>query len=378
MKRIYFLVALAALFIPSLCNAQFSLQSGDHTFEISGDILAGYNYRIYQPGETDFHKNNFLLDEARFRLLGRINNKLQYKLEMDMADLIDDIQAPTPALGFLKDAYITYKTPLFYIKAGYQKLPYSLNSLVDEIQDPFLSRPLEVTKIEARRDLGLTLYHLFPVLHLNVYGGLYSGMGEDVFSTNNTNGKPEYMGRIEYSFPAKYQDQILDMRESPVPIFQVGASARYMDNTVTSAGDGYELITLDGKETGYEMDATVFYRGFSAQFEPHYIKAVPVDSSRLFSEGKMYTYFRAGGFFTELNYYCKPLHSVLAVRYDDLNPTDLTYGIQQRTIAFAYNYFIRQNFLCVKLQYEHHLPTPYGDVIWKDDDLRAEFQVIFN
>ena len=83
MKRIYLLSELAIIFSPSLSVAQFSIAKGDHAFEIGGDMLAGYNYRFYQPTEKDHHKNNFILDEARFFFKGRVNTSLQYKFEMD-------------------------------------------------------------------------------------------------------------------------------------------------------------------------------------------------------------------------------------------------------------------------------------------------------
>jgi hypothetical protein len=81
----------------------------------------------------------------------------------------------------------------------------------------------------------------------------------------------------------------------------------------------------------------------------------------------------------ELNYYSKCLHSVFGVRYDELNPSDLVYGNTQRTIAGAYNYLINQNFICLKLLYEHHLDQKYpANTRWKDNEIRAALQIIFN
>ncbi|MEI7801213.1 MAG: porin [Bacteroidota bacterium] len=378
MSKIFKIFVIAIILFPFNSNAQFSLQKGDHLFEIGGNIISGYNYRFYPSGTTDFHKDNFVLDEARFFFKGRVGSSLQYKYEMDIADLIADIQTPSSYVGVLKDANIEYKTKFVSIKTGYQKVPYGFNSDVAEIDDPFLNRPLVETKINSRRDLGVTLSHWFPQLRLSLYAGAYSGMGEEVFSTDNSNGKPEYIGRVEYSYPGRNIDQIVDMHKSPRPMFQCGVNARYMDGSVTSSSD-YNLININGKKTSYGFDASLMYQGFSLQVESHQMKVLPVDSSLLFSEGKIYSYFKAGGYLAELNYFCRPLNSVFCVRYDELNPSDLIYGSNPRTLGFAYNYLIRQNFLSLKLQYLHHLPYTFpANAIWKDDDLTLEFQVLFN
>jgi hypothetical protein len=280
MKSFYQII-LVIIFLSSVAaEAQFSLEKGDRSLEIGGDLIAGYNYRIYQSTETDFHKNNFILDEARFFFKGRSGTDLQYKFEMDLADLAADIQTPSPSLGMLKDAYADYHAKYVNFRAGYQKLPYSFNSIVAEIDDPFLQRPLVVSKINSRRDLGVTASHWFPQARLTVLGGVYSGMGDEVFSTDNKNGKPEYLGRIEYSYPGRSLDQIIDFHDAQIPMFQFGVNARYKEGTVTTE-DGYDLMIVSGKKTAYGADASVMYKGISLQVEAHQVHLLPTDTNRL-------------------------------------------------------------------------------------------------
>jgi len=258
-------------------------------------------------------------------------------------------------------------------------VPYSFNSLMEETDDPFLQRPIIADdRAFSRRDLGVTLSHLFPLAGVQVFGGVYSGMGEEVFSTPDSVANPEYIARVQFSYPAKYQEEIVDMRTSPVPVFQCALNARYADKGITS-GEDFDLLTINGKKYTYGFDASLMYQGFSFQLEAHQLHIIPKDSSLLYGDGKFYSYFRAGGYLAELNYYTKALQSVFSVRYDEFNPSDLVYGNTESTLAFAYNYYIRQNFLCIKLQYQHHFDLQYPpDTIWKDDEVRAEFQVIFN
>lgn len=377
MKKIFSLSFLFLFFFSLRNNAQIAFAYGDHSFQIGGNIIAGYNYRFYQTEITDHHKNNFILDQARFEFRGRVASTLIYKMEFDMADLAADVQTPSTSLNYLKDAYIDYKTPIATIRAGYQKIRYGFNAVVSEVDDPFMQRPSIANKINSRRDIGIQLTHWFPQLGLTLIGGIFSGMGDQFFAVDNKNGKPEYMGRIAYSYPGRNIEEILDVHHSPIPMFQCGVNAKYKEGNTTNTLD-YELTTVDGKKTSYGFDASIMFRGISLQVESHQLNIVLNDSTLLFSQGEKYSYFRAGGYLVELNYYFKKIKSAFAVRYDELNPSDLVYGNTQRTIGYGYNYFIRQNFLCIKIQYLQHLKQTYpAGTIWKDDELRAGIQLIF-
>ncbi len=379
MKRFFLFSFMPLLMCPFFAKAQVAFANGDHTFEMGGNLITGYNYRFYPAGTTDVHKNSFFLDQARFYFKGRVGGSLRYKMEMDVADLTADIQTPATPLGFLKDAYVDYLYKTLMIRIGYQKIhAYGFNAVVDEIDDPFFQRPSIASKLNSRRDLGVTASYWFPYLRLTAIGGIYTGMGEQVFAVDNTNGKPEFIGRLEYSYPARNVDEIVSMNDAPYPVFQCGINARYKNGTYTTLAD-YDLTTIDGKKTCYGFDASIMYRGFSVQVEAHQMRVVPNDSTLLYSEGKKYTYFRAGGYLVELNYYCRKMKSVFAVRYDELNPNDLIFGNTERTMSYCYNYFIRQNFLCLKAAYEEHFNLVYpAGTRYKDDELRVGIQVIFN
>jgi len=186
---------------------------------------------------------------------------------------------------------------------------------------------------------------------------------------------------VEWAYPAKYQREFIDWRTSPVPVFECGIGGEHAFDGVT-AGGGYNYLTVDGTKWVYGADASVFYKGFSLQVEADQMQATPIGSPQLLiGEGTVYSNFKAGGYIVELNYLCKPLKSVFAVRWDQYTPTNLAYGNYENTLSFAYNYNIKQNFLCLKIAYEDHFnqtyPAPNG-TIWKDDDLRAIIQILFN
>jgi hypothetical protein len=380
MKRIYILAVLTVIFLPSLCRAQFTLTKDDQTFEIGGDIIAGYNYEFYPPGTTDFHKDNFDLDEARLAFQGRINLQLEYYVRVDFAGLAEDIGDPTPAINTLKEAYIIYKTNYVNFKIGYQKVPFSFNSITEETADPFLQRPIVADdNITPRRDLGITLFHFFPHTGITGFVGAYSGMGEEVFSTDNTTGQPEYAARVEWAYPAKYSREFIDWRTSPVPVFECGIGGEHAFDGVTGGGD-YDYNTIDGNKYVYGADASVFYKGFSLQVEADQMQGTPLDNQQLLiGDGTIYPNFKAGGYVIQLNYLCKPIKSVFAIRFDQFTPTNLAYDNYQNTLAFAYNYNIKQNFLCLKIAYEDHLNQAYpAGTIWKNSDIRAMIQIMIN
>jgi hypothetical protein len=392
MKRIYLFAVLTVVFLPSLCRAQFTMMKDDQTFEIGGDIMAGYEYNFNQPGVTDYHKDQFYIDEARLSFQGRINLQLEYYLRVDFAGLTEDFTEenftqPGSEINFLKEAYIIYKTKFVNFRVGYAKVPFSFNSLCEEYADPFLQRPAVADgNITPRRDLGVTLFRFFPVSGITAFVGAYSGMGETVFSTDNTTGQPEYAARVEWAYPAKYQREFIDWRTSPVPMFECGIGAEHAfvsntgggDDDLPGADDG--IATLDGTKDVYGADASLFYKGFSLQVEADQMQGTPIDDPLLLtSEGTVYSNFKAGGYLVQLNYLCKPIKSVFAVRFDQFTPTNLAYGNYENTLAFAYNYNIRQNFLCLKIAYEHHFDQIYpANAVWKDDDLRAIIQILIN
>jgi hypothetical protein len=310
-------------------------------------------------------------------------------MRVDFADLIDDFTEENfttngSELNFLKEAYIIYKTKYVNFRTGYGKLPFSFNSMCEEYADPFLQRPVVADgNITPRRSMGITAFRFFPVSGITAYVGAYSGMGEYEFSTDNTTGQPEYVARVEWAYPGKYQREFIDWRTSPVPMFECGIAAEhaYDDfSTIGGIGGDYDLTDLNGTKNVYGADASLFYYGFSLQVEADQMQGDPTNDPQLLTgDGTLYSNFKAGGYIVQLNYLCKPIKSVFAVRYDEFTPTNIAYGNYENTLAFAYNYNIRQNFLCLKIAYEHHFDQTYpANTVWKDDDLRAIIQILIN
>jgi len=88
----------------------------------------------------------------------------------------------------LMDAYVKYKGLKFIdIQVGYGKTPYSRNSLVPFFLSPYWQRA-QITRgdIFSRRDIGVTLSQSFWKQRINVYGGIYNGIGENLYFAATT------------------------------------------------------------------------------------------------------------------------------------------------------------------------------------------------
>lgn len=373
-------------------NAQVTLSNGAHTLEISGAFSTYYNQRFLKPGETNMRKNRTKLRDAQIQLEGRYKNLWEYELQFDLADIVLGNSGPIdPENPGLMDAYIIYKgIPFLDVMFGYGKLPYSRSSLVPFIYSPYWQRAELVRgDVFTRRDAGITLSSSFWKQRIKVYGGVYNGIGEiSLRGDNDPSGNPEFIGRVELAYPSRYRFLDIDTRVSPVPMFVVGANARYTDKTQPqgaflpqySTGE-YGIKIIDGKKTGYGMDASVQYMGFSAQFEIHQFIMEPSNQNNVLFQGLPASFHegivKAGGYYSQLNYFSKSIRTIASVRYETLNMNDLADGELQRFSA-ALAYQLKGYDAMIKVQYFKNLKEEVNiDPLRWTEQLRIGIQYTF-
>ena len=89
-------------------------------------------------------------------------------------------------------------------------------------------------------------------------------------------------------------------------------------------------------------------------------------------------FFRAGGYILAANYYFKSIKSVVAVRFDEMNPNDLVPDNTRQTIGVAYNYCVGGfQDIVWRIEYRHHLEEKATNKPWKPHEIRTAFQYRF-
>ncbi len=382
--------------------AQISLTNGQHNLEISGTISTFYNQRFYYSGNPENRiddnpnlpfnkgKDRFALRDAQIQLEGRIGKEWEYELQVDFADLVNasDI-GENPGI---MDAWAQYKgLKILDIKAGYQKIPYSRNSLVPFIYSPFWQRS-EMTRGEffSRRDIGVTLEKTLWNQRINLYAGMYSGMGEQVLTMyggdNDPSGQFEYVVRADVAFPSRYRYRDYDINHSPIPMFAFGMAARSVKRSYSSflSGDDYYLRVISGTKQMATADFSFQYKGFAAQAEYHIAQIRPTNEldpdpdnlryrenrgNKDFKIGNQPTsFFRAGGFLGNLSYSNRKIKSIFSIRYDNFNPNDLVPKNTEETLSFAYAYMINGFNAMIKAQYWYRMVDRKNPLIQRFDD----------
>lgn len=378
--------------------SQFTLSSESNTLQIGGRISGYYENRILK-NDTSYQKKNhngFGVKDFDLDILGKTANKFVYEFHASLIDLVSAAatqNTANPANSGIKAAYIQYKGWPVHIKFGYDKLPYSQGSMSEVWGTPFWSHAnLYGGDLFSRRDFGLTLNYRFLKDRINLYGGVYSGMGENFFEYgNDASGAFEYVGRAEFSYPAKMKYHIIDQENSVQPVFRIAVNARYADKTQPkgasiytdepNAPGAYGIRVIDGKRLSYGGDAIVKYKGLSATFEMHIIQLKPT----LATDGVYNnttaalnnSVVNAGGFNTGLNYNWEKKHSVFSVMYEEVNASDLYAGLQDWLyLAYAYKF---SGFNSVA-KIEYYIPTTEDKAqnpLHYTGQLRVGYQIVF-
>lgn len=372
-STIFFFISL------QFAHAQFSLLKGDNVLELSGILTTTFNYRFYNANQTDYKKNSFGLDYAVFRLDGIYKKDLHYELQFNLAKLSTTTSSTTEDPGSLMDAYFEYSGLSKYvnIKFGFTKLPFGRSSLIPTAESVFLQRP-EVSRgdVFSRRDIGIALNKEFWKQRINIIAGIYSGVGEAILNggDNDPNGKFEYIGRAEFSYPIKFRYREIDEIHVPKPVFGLGGGIRYSEKTIATGPD-YSIRTIDGKKTSYSGDVNVKFKGISFLGEVYRFHMAPNNTGQLL--GYPTTYFESAGYTAELNYFFKKHNSVLAFRYDEYNPSDLIKDDNERNISVGYNYLFSGMNSVFKVHYFYRLKRDDTKEKWANDQIRIAYQLQF-
>lgn len=391
--------------LPAL--AQISLDNGYHNLEISGMLSAFYNKRFYSSGNPgnrieenpanpfDKSKDRFSLRDMQIQFEGRVGRRFEYEFQVDFADLLN--QSDIGENPGILDAHATWKPASGpHLKVGYQKIPYSRNSLVPFSYSPYWQRA-EISRGEvfSRRDVGVVLSKSLWKQRVNLYGGVFSGMGEQILSVNGGENDPsgtfEYTARIDMAWPSRFRYGDYDINRSSKPMFQAGFAARSVYRRYSSflPGDDYYLRVMAGSREGWTADLSGQWKGFSAQVEIHRLRYRPAD--RIDTSGSRFreergtraqkigtaptAYFLAGGLIATLSYSSRKLKSVISLRYDHLNPNDLVAGNSEQSLTFAYAYLINGFQSAIKAQYSYRLADRSDPAIQRfDDQLRVGWQ----
>ena len=409
MKKL-FLFTVAAVAIGNVAVAQFSefadnpsasqftVSSEGNTLQIGGRVSAFYENRILKP-DTNYLKkthNGWAFKDIDLDFLGKTASKFVYEFHASLIDLATAAatqNTANPANSGIKAAYLQYKGLPVYIKFGYDKVPYSQGSLSEVWGTPFWSHAnLYGGDLFSRRDLGLTLNYRFMKDRINLYGGAYTGMGENIFEYgNDASGTFEYIGRAEFSYPAKMKYHLIDQENSQQPTFRVAVNARYADKTQPKGASvyldnpdamgTYGIRIINGKRTAYGFDGIFKFKGFSATIEGHMVKLNPTDSMDGLYNGttkaKNGGVVNAGGLNMGVNYNWEKMHSVFSVMYEELNANDLYPGIQDWLyLAYAYKF---SGFNSVA-KIEYYIPKTEDVVqapLHYTGQLRIGYQIVF-
>lgn len=361
MKKILYLLIISMSSI--VAKAQFTIGTGDNILEISGRTSFYYNNRFLKSGESDKKNNRFKLRDAIINIEGRNRNIWEYRLQADIADIAagtsDDPENPG-----LMDASITYKGLSFLnIKMGYGKVPYSYLGMVPFSSTPYWQRAQLVRgDIFSRRDVGVTLSSSFWEDKVNLYGGIYTGLGElSLKGDNDASGGLEYISRIEVSYPVSTKYREIDLVHTPIPIFTLGVNGRYANKKLPEgevfpdgAVGGYGIKVINGEKYTYGLDLGFQYYGFTTQFEIHQVKARPQNDQDQLYQGytasQANNHIYAGGLVGQINYHFKDLGTTLSTRYEELDLSDLVPGKSKR-ISAALEQKLKGLDASIRLQY---------------------------
>ena len=375
----------------SSIQAQLTLGNGEHVMEITGAVSTYYNQRILKPDNNNKNKDRFRLRDAQLQLEGRVKNNIEYELQVDFVDLASfasgEIDPENPGL---MDAFVIYKGfPLFDIQMGYGKLYYGRSSLVPFSYSPYWQRAQIVRgDMFSRRDVGLTLMQDFWRQRINVYAGVYTGLGEITLrGDNDATGQPEVVGRVDIAYPSRYRYRDIDDKITPIPMFQLGLNGRYFNKplpegrTFPSFSEGrYDLKVVNGQRTAYGLDASMQYMGFSAQFEIHQMLINPAnDNSGLyqgFTAEEAEGYVLAGGWVAQAHYFYKPWNLIVSGRYETLDLSDLVPGASHR-LGAAVAYQFKGFDSMIKFQYFNILQEESIDPIRWTEQFRIGWQYNF-
>jgi hypothetical protein len=390
-KLLINLLIIVSLF--GAANAQFILKNGDNNLTISTRFSTYAQRRfLLDSGQVSRRKDFININRMQLVLKGNKGKHIKYDATFDVAALIIKANDPQdPGILAANATYTGFK--LFDITAGWDKVPYSRQNQVSFFESAFWRRP-EITGgiLFSRRDAGITLHKkLFHKL-INLYGGIYTGLGEATLTNgNDPSGGMEYIARADFSYPTRYKYTEIDLGHSVVPMFSVGVNGRYA-NKILPTGTAFAPLSngefgnkvVNGEKYTYGADFAFQYQGFSFQAEIHQLKNILVDSldanlqvipGRILPVSFTNKTFYSGGAFVQANYHSKKLKSAFCVRYEQMNLNNFISG-EQRRISFAYAYMLKGTNSMIKISFYTIDRKEVIDTFGYKQEVRLGWQVI--
>lgn len=372
-------ILLLALSFLSLVNynsqAQYTLVKPNGYLETSGYFLGYYNYRQYPSGTTNFKNNTFAMDYAVLDFNGMYKKIWHYEFKMNTVAFV----VPGTDDGAIMEANMSYNSlnDALMVKFGYSKLPFNRSSMLENIEFPYFERPdMDRGSVYNRRDMGVTVRYSLWNKKINLYAGAYDGVGTSVLlGKNDASGNLEFVGRAEFSYPARYRNSEVDLVQLQVPVIAFGVDGRYSNKQSPMSGDS--TLMIDGISMGTSANVDFMYKGLSAHFEVLRFKMQPRNTDTVLLQGKPTNYLLKGGVAASINYFIKPLNTIVAVRYDQYNPTDLYLGDMQQTVSYCMNYMFDGQKAMIKAQYWQRIKDPNSSAVWKPNEFRIGFQLMF-
>jgi hypothetical protein len=368
-------------------KAQFSLRNGYSHLEFSGSVSSFYNYRNIKTGQTDQSRNRFAIRDAQFQVEYRYKKQWEAKFQFDLADLVTNGNDPENP-GIL-DAWVKYNGLKFVsLWMGYGLVPYSRSNFHGFSNTPYWSRA-EIAKgtFFSSRDVGFMLQSSLLNQCLNVFAGVYTGLGElSIKGINDASGKLEYIGRIDYSFPARYRYEDIDFKHTPTPLFTIGFNGRYANKELPQgtffpggSTSDFNVKVYNGKRFVYGGDFAFQWKGFSLVSELHQLKITPKDSLAAELKGlplsKTKGYFLSGGWYVQASYHFKKINSTFSSRLEEFDVNDLNKG-NSRIVSLAYAYKFKKTGSMIKLQFWHYLNEEPGFESNWVDQIRLGFNFV--
>lgn len=352
------------IFWSSNARAQYSFSRGRFAMEFGGSVSVFYNHRILKEGESDKKKNRFSVRDAQLQVTGIYDRYIEYRFQVDVADLA--FASTDPENPGIMDAWVQVRPhPTLGIKIGYDVLPYGRFSRVPFIQSAYWQRA-EIARgdVFSRRDVGVTLSSSLMNRQLNIYGGVYSGLGEAILrGDNDASGALEYLARVDYSFPYRLRNRDIDETHLSVPVASVGINGRWNNRRLppgkffpAGSGGEYGFKVINGEKLAYGLDGALAWKGFMLTGEIHRVRHTPQNSNDpIFSglpdsltRGRVFT----GGWVAQASYFIKKIRLALALRYDELNISDVSPGYL-RTLSPALCWKMSPWGSQIRLQYWH-------------------------
>ena len=380
-----FIPLFILVFISGNVFGQVSFSNGQNVLEISGILSSYYNFRELKPGEEDKQKNRFNLRDASFTLEGRVKKIFGYQLQMDLADMAQNaagnIDDENPGL---MDAFVYANLfSKLRLKVGYMKVPYSFASLTPFYQSPYWQRAEFLRgNFFGRRDVGLLLQSDFFNRKLELWAGVFNGLGENSLNgDNDASGGLEYAGRVSFSYPSRYRFQFIDKRISRIPFFCLGLNYRYAlrnlpagEDLISGSAGEYGIKVLDGRKTLSGVDFAFHYFGFSLQAELHQLVGMPNDTTSFLLAGTSVAdnegIFRSGCEIVQINYFLKRINTGFSVQYESMNVNDLFSGYTSR-VTYALFYALKGTESMIKANYTSILTEDSNDPL----KYRAQFRI---